>query len=334
MALGKASVDPGTGTDVAEEGEQAGPAPALKATADPTTADPATASPTTANPTTPQRREPAEQLFAAQVVYRLDRRGLAEDWLVAPADTLRLAMESVLLTSGGDLRPLLATERLALTDLSLLQLSLGYSVGGDLELLAEALLLPKQPIASDALAWQGATLGVRVALQPHVAATLLLRGGPTIDAEGLWTDGRLTLDARYEAHRYLRFAASAGAAGTALRPEDTWMGLVELLAAGDVILHAEGKIGVDVGVAFAFPVWRHAGAGQALDPQTRVDAHASIVLAMATTWDIWLSLAVIDRGQLDIPASILPILDGGFDQQQLSVGIAYRSEGQDPDLRP
>jgi len=48
--------------------------------------------------------------------------------------------------------------------------------------------------------------------------------------------------------------------------------------------------------------------------------------------DVWLRAAVVDRGDLAVPASVLPILDGGFDQQQLTLGVTYRSEERDPDF--
>ena len=40
--------------------------------------------------------------------------------------------------------------------------------------------------------------------------------------------------------------------------------------------------------------------------------------------------AVIDRGDLGAPATVLPILDGGFDQKQLTLGVTYRSGQREP----
>jgi hypothetical protein len=60
--------------------------------------------------------------------------------------------------------------------------------------------------------------------------------------------------------------------------------------------------------------------------------HLTGVLSLADDWDVWVRGAVIDRGEITARGSVLPILDGGFDQQQLTLGIAYRSEKRDPDF--
>jgi hypothetical protein len=44
----------------------------------------------------------------------------------------------------------------------------------------------------------------------------------------------------------------------------------------------------------------------------------------ADGWDVYASLTIIDRGELERPETTLPILDGGFDQQQLTIGVEYR----------
>jgi hypothetical protein len=44
----------------------------------------------------------------------------------------------------------------------------------------------------------------------------------------------------------------------------------------------------------------------------------------ADGWNVYTSYALIDRGELDKPETTLPILDGGFDQQQIVIGVEYR----------
>jgi hypothetical protein len=58
-----------------------------------------------------------------------------------------------------------------------------------------------------------------------------------------------------------------------------------------------------------------------IDPQARVDFHLGSVLALVPDWDLFVDFAVIDRGDLSNASTRLPILDGGFDQEQILFGI-------------
>lgn len=272
----------------------------------------------------------SEEVEAVSSSY--DMRSHAEDWMIAPGDTVRVGLETTLVTADADVMPLLGTRQLALTDLALLRASIGYSVAGKVELLAALSLLPKQPIATDASVFQGGELGIRVGLAPFWALTLTAMGGPTIDGDGGWVDGALTLDARYEADRYVLFTGHLGGGATGLIPERELIGLSEVLTGAQVILQAPNKAAVITGIDFAFPIGSSASPPFELDPQTRVDVHVTCVLALADDWDVWLRAAVIDRGELGAPDSLLPILDGGFDQQQLTLGVSYRSRSRDPDF--
>jgi hypothetical protein len=49
-----------------------------------------------------------------------------------------------------------------------------------------------------------------------------------------------------------------------------------------------------------------------------------------TGWELFAILTVVDRGELDDPSTQLPILDGGFDQTQLSLGVQHRFQPPDP----
>jgi hypothetical protein len=60
------------------------------------------------------------------------------------------------------------------------------------------------------------------------------------------------------------------------------------------------------------------------DPQTRLNFHVGMVYALIDNWDLYLEIAVIDRGDLIDVRTTLPILDGGFDQQQVIFGVVRR----------
>ena len=286
---------------------------------------------TAAMPATAQDSQ-VETLDYASPGY--DSRSQTEDWMIAPADTVRVGLETTMVTADGDLTSLLGTPQLALTDLVLLRASIGYSVAGKVELLAALSALPKQPLASDASAFQGGLLGVRVGLASSWALTLTGQGGSTIDGDGGWADAELTLDARYEADRYLVFVGHLGGGATAVGRADELVALSEVLTGLQVILQARDKAAVSTGVDFAFPFWSRAPPSIAIDPQTRVAVHVTGVLALADEWDVWVRAAVLDRGELAAPGTLLPVLDGGFDQQQLTLGVSYRSHARDPDFAP
>jgi hypothetical protein len=67
------------------------------------------------------------------------------------------------------------------------------------------------------------------------------------------------------------------------------------------------------------------------------------VLSLVKDWDIYADFAVIDRGDINNPATRLPILDGGFDQRQIIFGVtrhitashhqSYDDDGGDEPLR-
>jgi hypothetical protein len=60
--------------------------------------------------------------------------------------------------------------------------------------------------------------------------------------------------------------------------------------------------------------------GVAIDPQPRLDFKIGTAISL-NRWDLYVELAVVDRGDLANPATRLPVLDGGFDQRQVIFGV-------------
>jgi hypothetical protein len=98
----------------------------------------------------------------------------------------------------------------------------------------------------------------------------------------------------------------------------------ELTTTGSIVFRApDGIAAAWLGFGFAFPLAHHGdlpGIG-ALDPRVRSDFRVGGVLSFIKHWDIYGEYAVLDRGDYASPATMVPILDGGFDQQQLTFGI-------------
>jgi hypothetical protein len=92
---------------------------------------------------------------------------------------------------------------------------------------------------------------------------------------------------------------------------------------------SQGEAALWLGTQFRFPFVKAATstAEFALDPQTRVNFRVGGVLAYIEDWDFYAEFVVNDRGELDAPATLLPILDGGFDQTFLVLGLTRRFRG-------
>ena len=48
-------------------------------------------------------------------------------------------------------------------------------------------------------------------------------------------------------------------------------------------------------------------------------------------WDLFAEFAIVDRGDMENPATRLPIMDGGFDQQQILLGVTRHFETRSRD---
>jgi hypothetical protein len=91
-----------------------------------------------------------------------------------------------------------------------------------------------------------------------------------------------------------------------------------------------GHVGAWVGIGYALPVLSGGTDptnGMVVNPQPRLDLHAGIVLAPVFEWDVYLDGAVIGRGDTADPATQLPILDGGFSQRQVTIGVVHHFKG-------
>jgi len=248
-----------------------------------------------------------------------DVRSYTRDWLVGPpgwdvGGELRL-ITSDLPGLGGD-RPL------KLTDVGLMRTRVRFTASRRVEAFASLDLLAKQPAFSDSSPVQTATVGLKVAVTRAWALTAVTRGGPTLGDDGLWGGASTAVVYRSHPHETMSFQITGGASATALRfsdAPDQW--LTEATAGGTVMFHTpRGEWGTWLGASFAAPVV----ASDALDPSARLDVTIGSVYALAPAWDVYAEGSIVDRGDADMPATMLPILDGGFDQRQLVIGVVHR----------
>lgn len=253
------------------------------------------------------------------VVSRRDPRANTDAYLVLPAGTATVTPRLRFLTAGPGL---FGPRELELTDIALLDLSGRVSLGGKAELAASGTFLPKQPSFSRERIWQGAALGARAGAG-KLALSIGGEVGPLLARPGLWTAATGLLEARHDIHPTFSFHLALGGATTGLLPRESaslWYG--EAVAQAELVWSWPRAAALWIGADFRFPV---TGApSPELTPATRANLRLGGALTYVDDWDLFAELQVVDRGDAAEPSTHLPVLDGGFDQRVLTLGVTRR----------
>jgi len=250
-------------------------------------------------------------------------RGVAQDYLVLPSGG-ELTAQMRFITADA----LLEGERLKFTDLALFGLAGRWSLFSKLELSASVELLPKQPATTDEKPWQSVGATLRSPLGRQVALALSGGGGHLLAHSGMWTRESLSIEWKKPIHDILAFDIEAGVNGLGLAAKDTTSStafLTEVSLRTNALFHEpSGHWGGWLGLTYAVPVQasgRDPTTEMPIDPQPRLNFHAGTVVSLVQNWDLFLDFAIVDRGDHANRATELPILDGGFDQQQVVFGV-------------
>ncbi|HET7505837.1 MAG TPA: hypothetical protein VFK02_32685 [Kofleriaceae bacterium] len=261
-------------------------------------------------------------------------RGVAEDFLVLP-DGADVGGRLRLITADDGL----GTGKLKLTDVALLDLEAQWGFASGFELDGAVSALAKQPSATREHILQGGSLTLRRDLPRRTALAVSGSAGALLGVAGYEVGAATFLTHKHRLNDIVAFALAAGANGTFVRPGHGGDGPTMLEGAGhaSVLVRAEPVWGGWMGVGYALPVL-HRGSdpvsGMAIDPQPRLDLELGSAVQLSKTWDLSVELSIIDRGDRAAPATRLPILDGGFDQIQLSVGVSRRIDLEKHSRRP
>ena len=246
-------------------------------------------------------------------------RSHVENYLVLPDDSTELGGEVAFVTAregpGG--------EALRFTDVALLRLHARYGLlKGGAEIVFGGDFLMKQPSTTDESVWQAASVAARLGVGRKLALNVGGAGGPLLGRDGHWGTATAQLEGKTAVHDTVAFSGALGVSGTKLRSDDEpWLAEAGLRA--QTIFRAGNAFGFWLGVDLAVPI-AHEADVMPIDPQTRLGFHAGTVYALVDDWDFYADFAVIDRGDAADPATTLPILDGGFDQQQIIFGVIRR----------
>jgi len=257
-------------------------------------------------------------------------RGVAEEFLVLP-DGTELGGRLRTITGEGGLGP----GKLALTDLALFDAELQWAFAKHYELDVSLTAMPKQPSTTHEHIFQGAALAVRHDVARQTALAVSASAQPLAGLHGEAFGGALFLVHKHRLNEIVTFSVAGGASSTVLHPAGAseLPYLIEAAAHASVLCRIpNGVWGGWLGVGYAVPAY-HRGAdpvsGMTLAPQPRLDIDLGNAVQLAEHWDLTVDLQIIDRGELARPETRLPVIDGGFDQIQIMVGISRRLPSHD-----
>ena len=248
-------------------------------------------------------------------------------WMIPKAKTGTVSASLVFLTADRAPEVGFEGKRIKFTDVVMTRLGGGYALGRRVQASGGLTLLPKQPSFTDELVVQNGSMGIKIGLIDSLAASLSVGGGSTMEQLGGWGMVSAGLDGRVSIGERIYFEMGLKGLGTALSVEDTTAGFTEIAPSFQVLAQSR-YAALWVGSTFAFPLSNHSSTDAELDPRTRVSVQVGGVASFIDDWDLFIVYRFTDRGDIvENPATTLPILDGGFDQQSLNFGLTYRFGG-------
>jgi hypothetical protein len=254
---------------------------------------------------------------------------------VSPSGHVDVRGELGLITSDAVVTP----TRLKLGDLALFRPSVRRSFSDELELSLTTTLLAKEPTTNHDWTWQGASLGATFEPTPGYALVLQGQGGPLLDGAGSAWSGAAGVGAKWSLGRDTRLGLSLGNQLTALdeRGRLGTRAWIDELVLGTEAQYGRSEAAMWVGLNYAIPLAKsgnlpNAPTPLALQPSTRLDLQVGFVFRTGKNddWDLFAYYAWLDRGEASRPETRLPILDGGFDQQQVVLGVGHRFAPKPP----
>lgn len=255
-------------------------------------------------------------------------RSVAQDYIVAPSGGEISAQMKFLMAE-----PIFGESEMKFSDLALFGVGGRWSVFEKLELSFGANFLAKQPSFTDEKPWQSIAGAIRTPIGRRAALQISGAGGHLIGHEGMWTKEALLLEWRKPIAKVMQFDIAAGVDGVSLSAPRAPSAFITEVAFATSALFREptGHWGGWVGISYAVPVafrGQDPTTGMSVDPQPRLDFKIGSVLSLVKNWDLYVDFSIVDRGDAEDPATRLPIIDGGFDQQQVIFGVTRHIEGK------
>ncbi len=256
-------------------------------------------------------------------------RAKSQSWLVAPKGTYVIGGRLRFLNS--DATPF-SDEAAKMTDLALFDVTARASLGSELELGLGMSVLAKEITGTDESVFQGGFASLRVGLAKWAAIDLGSSARPLIADQGWILNPAAALVFRGDAHRFLRFTGGvAGVWNNLFINDQDRLSFGEVGVHGEIVFPIENNFAAWAGSDYRVPLSGKSSGAMELDPQPRLGVRAGCAFTFVPQWNLFAEYSIIDRGDLQRPATTLPVIDGGFDQRQLIIGVSRRFHDTDPD---
>ena len=235
--------------------------------------------------------------------------------------------------------PSITDTALKFTDVALLRTHVRISLAAKYELFAGTDVLIKQPSTTDELIWQGSLAGARMRIRDRWAVFGRAELGPQLARAGSWLACHGGVQYRYPLHKILFIETALGATYTRLlfdAPTGRRFWLTEVSSqVGIALRDPQAHFGTWLSFDFFFPTASSPDrdnpdprTGGVLDPQTRVNFRLGGLIAVAERVDLFVEWSILDRGDLAAASTTLPVLNAGFDQEQILFGFMRRFDRQ------
>lgn len=281
------------------------------------------------------RVEAAPVYGATSNLMLVSGRGISQNYLVL-SEGSEVTAQLRLVTA----EPVLGSQPLRLTDLGLFDLAARVSLTRSIEIAGSVTLLPKQPFEISETPWQHASLALRKGVGGSMALALSGNVGQLLNHPGVFTREALMLEWRKPINSALSFSLAGGASGITLSSSGERGGLIgEVGGTASALARApNGVWGGWLAVGYSVPVYDRGvdpTTEMELDPKPRLDLRIGNVWSVTKEWDLFAEIVIIDRGDLESSSTRLPMLDGGFDQRHVVLGVTrhFAGAGRPPPQR-
>jgi hypothetical protein len=223
------------------------------------------------------------------------------------------------------------------TDVAMLRPYLRISVHDDVEIAAEADILAKQTQGENSVVQSG-SMSMIYGIASHYALYASGSSGKLYNRRGNLLSGSAGLMARKKIEDFLLFEGDFSGGVTELSSESLGhrakVDIADVSVGGKIVGMTPGNFkygaGGWIGARFSFPVSQRGdldtmsmSSSASMDVKPSLDVTLGGVVRMRE-WDLWMSYSILDRGDASAPETTLPILNGGFDQNQTTIGVTRR----------
>jgi hypothetical protein len=223
------------------------------------------------------------------------------------------------------------------TDVAIIRPNLRISIHDDVEIAGEADILAKQTVGENSVI-QSSSLSLLYGLASHYALYARGSSGSLYSRKGHFLGGSAGLMARTKIEEFLMFEGDFSGGFTELVADMSGpkakVQIADFSAGGKIVAMSPGRHryggGGWVGARFSFPLSQRGDLDtMSMSKSASMDVKPSVDFTMGgivrlRNWDLWLAFSILDRGDAAAPETTLPLLSGGFDQAQTTIGVTRR----------